>query len=459
MSEEEVQAVPEATPDAADGVTGEGISIETARKYDLSPKIMPYLDRHLIFHLLAFMRDQQIYPAEELLQNTYDLLEPTNMTDYVMDLWKQIHGKDDIDVPRDFLLKREKVMQEWNALQDETTKITGLLENPDVISNFRSDKMQNLQFLKDNHGVTDDMIDALLKYGQGAYSRGSYAQASDILYSFRILSTDSDKVNQATWGKLACEILTVNWEGAMEEIQKIKETIDTKPFLSPTAQLQQRTWLIHWALFPLFNHDAARDTILELFFSPNFINTIQTSCPWIIRYLAVAVITSKNRSANSRATAIQQKQFKDLVRVVRQELYEYSDPITQFVAALHLDFDFEEAQKQLGEAEDVLRSDFFLLGSAETFVECARHLISEAYCRIHQRIDIKDLSQRLNLTQDDGEKWIVNLIRDTRVDAKIDYKNGTVIMNHPPQSVYQQVIEKTKGGYFRTQMLTAAVAK
>jgi translation initiation factor 3 subunit E len=65
----------------------------------------------------------------------------------------------------------------------------------------------------------------------------------------------------------------------------------------------------------------------------------------------------------------------------------------------------------------------------------------------------RDLSTRLGLSQDEGEKWIVNLIRDTRVDAKIDYKEGTVIMNHPPQSVYQQVIEKTKGAFFRTQVL------
>jgi translation initiation factor 3 subunit E len=71
----------------------------------------------------------------------------------------------------------------------------------------------------------------------------------------------------------------------------------------------------------------------------------------------------------------------------------------------------------------------------------------------------RDLSTRLGLSQDEGEKWIVNLIRDTRVDAKIDYQAGTVVMNHPPQSVYQQVIERTKGGFFRTQVLSAAVAK
>jgi len=227
------------------------------------------------------------------------------------------------------------------------------------------------------------------------------------------------------------------------------------------AQLQHRTWLIHWSLFPFFNHEPAREVLTELFFSQTYINTIQTSCPWILRYLAAAVITNRARPGgkNNFLYGNYQKQLKDLVRVVRQEGYEYSDPVTNFVKALYVDFDFEEAQKRLTEADDILRSDFFLVATSESFLDAARHLISESYCKIHQRIDIKDLSKRLGLSSTEGEKWIVNLIRDTRVDAKIDYQAGTVIMNHPPMSVYQQVIERTKGGFFRTQVLSAAVAR
>jgi translation initiation factor 3 subunit E len=33
------------------------------------------------------------------------------------------------------------------------------------------------------------------------------------------------------------------------------------------------------------------------------------------------------------------------------------------------------------------------------------------------------------------------------------------MMYHPPSSVYQQVIEKTKGAFFRTSVLSSAVAK
>ena len=41
------------------------------------------------------------------------------------------------------------------------------------------------------------------------------------------------------------------------------------------------------------------------------------------------------------------------------------------------------------ESDELLRSDFFLVATADSFKEAARHLISESYCRIHQRIDIK----------------------------------------------------------------------
>ena len=199
-------------------------------------------------------------------------------------------------------------------------------------------------------------------------------------------TTDNDKEREATWGKMACEILSVNWDSAVDEISKVQEHIDGRLINTPLAQLQHRTWLIHWSLFPLFNHEPAREKITDTFFSPAYINTIQTNCPWILRYLAAAVITARNRGRNSNPY---QKQFKDLIRIVRQEGYEYSDPVTDFIKALYIDFDFEEAQKKLIESEEILKNDFFLLGHADQFVDAARHVISESYCKIHQRIDIK----------------------------------------------------------------------
>ncbi|KAI1080916.1 putative eukaryotic translation initiation factor 3 subunit 6 [Whalleya microplaca] len=428
-------------------------------EYDLLPKLVGHLDRHLVFPLLEFAAGQLPEDADDeavlaITKAKYELLKTTNMTDFVGNLKAELEGLE--EVPAEFNDQRQKVISRLEQFEESTSKLTDLLQREDVVGNLRSDKVANLEFLKKDHDVTIDMVNALYDFGNFQYSCGNYAAAADLLYQFRVLSTDNDKVAAATWGKFASEILTTNWEGSVEELQKVKENIDTKLFNNPLAQLSQRTWLLHWALFPLFNDDRTRDQLLDLFFSAAYINTIQTSCPWILRYLTAAIITGRSRARNSGQY---QKQLKDIIRIVKQEAYEYTDPVTDFIRALYIDFDFEEAQKQLSLAEEILRSDFFLFSTADLFVDSARHLISESYCKIHARIDIKDLSTRLGLSQDEGEKWIVNLIRDTRVDAKIDYKEGTVVMNHPPSSVYQQVIERTKGGFFRTQVLSAAVAR
>lgn len=360
---------------------------EIAKQHDLLPKLIPYLDRHLIFPLLEFAsgQEEEQEAIDEFTRSKFVLLKQTNMTDYVANLWQEINDSDSI--PEEFIKKREEVVQKLQQYVDDSSKITELLQDDNVVGNLRSDKAANLKFLEEQHGVTVDMVNTLYDYGRFQYSCGSYGNAAELLYQFRVLSTDNDKVAAATWGKLACEILTTNWDGAMEEVQKVKDSIDTRLFNNPLGQLQHRSWLIHWSLFPFFNHDPARDVLTDLFFSPAYINTIQTSCPWILRYLTAAVIT--NRSRAHKNSSLYQRQLKDLVRVVRQEDYEYRDPITEFVKALYIDFDFQEAQKKLGEAEEVLRSDFFLVAAADAFVESARHLISESYCKIHHRIDIK----------------------------------------------------------------------
>ena len=47
-------------------------------------------------------------------------------------------------------------------------------------------------------------------------------------------------------------------------------------------------------------------------------------------------------------------------QVLQQEEYEFSDPVTQFLTCLYVDFDFEGAQQKLAECETILENDFFL---------------------------------------------------------------------------------------------------
>jgi len=67
------------------------------------------------------------------------------------------------------------------------------------------------------------------------------------------------------WGKLASEILVQNWETALEDVNKLREYIDSNVIGNSLQVLQQRTWLIHWSLFVFFNHVKGRDLIIEMF--------------------------------------------------------------------------------------------------------------------------------------------------------------------------------------------------
>ncbi|MED6240316.1 Eukaryotic translation initiation factor 3 subunit E [Ataeniobius toweri] len=80
----------------------------------------------------------------------------------------------------------------------------------------------------------------------------------------KVPSTDRNALN-SLWGKLASEILMQNWEAAMEDLTRLRETVDNNSVSSPLQSLQQRTWLIHWSLFVFFNHPKGRDNIIDLF--------------------------------------------------------------------------------------------------------------------------------------------------------------------------------------------------
>ena len=58
-----------------------------------------------------------------------------------------------------------------------------------------------------------------------------------------------------------------------------------------------------------------------------------------------------------------------------------------------------------------------------------------------------------------AEKWIVKMVSDAQLNAKIDSQSGHVILGVQPPDVYQQVIEKTKGLSFRSYVLAQNIEK
>merc|ERR1719284_1794830 len=292
------------------------------------------------------------------------------MVDFAMDVHKSLYP--DQEVPATLVEKRAQVVEQFKQLQSETDTVLKILTEPEVQRQIQSsrDSKQLLEFLMKNFDFKPSMVDTCYHFAKFQYECGNYSGASEYLYFHRILVQPTDKnYLNGMWGKLAAEILMQNWDTALEDLNRLKQFIDESTFGSNLQTLQQRTWLIHWSLFVFFNHPKGRDLIIELFlYQKQYLNAIQTTCPWILRYLATAVITNKSTRRNVM-----------------------KDPITSFIEDLYVNFDFDGAQQKLRDCETVLVNDFFLVACLDDFIENSRMMIFETFCRIHQCISISML--------------------------------------------------------------------
>jgi hypothetical protein len=60
-------------------------------EHDLSKTIIPYLDRHLAFPILAHLGETSLFPVKEVQVAQYELAKGTNMVDYTVSLFQQLN--------------------------------------------------------------------------------------------------------------------------------------------------------------------------------------------------------------------------------------------------------------------------------------------------------------------------------------------------------------------------------
>ncbi|XP_064539922.1 eukaryotic translation initiation factor 3 subunit E [Drosophila montana] len=416
-------------------------------QFDLTRINCQYLDRHLTFPLLEFLCGKEIYNQQELLEYILETVNKTNMIDYTMDTRKRLNLSQ--EMPDELVQRKAEVLATLKQLQNEVAPI---MKATDILKNGESmkDSKTFVNALQKDYNFKVEHLESAYKLAKYLYECGNYQESTSYLYFCLIVMSPNDKnYLNVLWGKLAAEILTLNWNTALEDLTRLRDYIDGANF-STIQALQQRTWLIHWSVLVFFNHPKGRDLIIEMFlYKPLYLNAIQTMCPHIMRYLATAVVINRTR----------RNALKDLIKVIQQESYTYRDPITEFLECLYVNFDFEGARLKLHECQTVILNDFFIVACLNEFVEDARLMIFETFCRIHQCITISMLADKLNMKPNEAECWIVNLIRNARLNAKIDSKLGHVVMGTQPLSPYQQLVEKIDSLSMRSEHLAGLIER
>lgn len=417
-------------------------------KYDLTAKVTPFLDKHLTFPILHFIKELGIYKNKDIARAELHLLNDTCMIDFALDKYTELEE----EVPESLTTKRQEVIDQLGEARELELALLTILEDEEAVKKMHS--LKSITEVCEQFDVTLEQVEGLVTYAKLQFECGNYSLSSELLKHYRgMTDKDAERVMNSKsvaciWGSIASLLLNRQHEEATEHIATLNEYLDNAK-MAKREVLVQRTWLVHWSLFSIFTSENVPSKALDIFLHEKSLSIISLSCPHVFRYVAACLILHKRLRLA----------LKETVWIIHLESGSYSDPITRFLVALYTDLDFDQAQLELQECRKVCKADFFLARHWEDFEENARLLIFETYCRIHQCINIDMIATKLNMTPGEAELWIVKLIQNAKLDARIDSEKSRVVMSKAPPSVYHQVIEKTKNLSFRSTMLLSNLEK
>ncbi|GBG29565.1 Eukaryotic translation initiation factor 3 subunit E [Hondaea fermentalgiana] len=456
-------------------------------RYDLTAKLAGNMDLHMLFPIIVWLQEQDFYDKVELVEATLQYLSATRMSDYYLEVAEE-NPEASAEAAEDMKVKHDETVQLIDELEEGCGELLRILRDEEALQELVSAGNFNLQYLRDEMGVTEEMVDAFYSYGKVLYEVGNYQGSVYVLSYFRELAGEHELAIKALWGKLCGEMLTLSTREsvvtALKDLLALQTHIDSSADTQGAAGAQDltatqhlellafRSWLLTWSLFIFFKNPVEADEedtpdvgseyppaeempeylllqMLDFFMGQKHLNAMQTNCPWLLRYVCVAMVCTAKKSRKYKGW---------LINVVQQEAYEFSDPITRFITALYIEYDFEKANACLKESIPVLQSDFFLHPFAQQFVDAARLAIIESVCRIHTKLDTNTLASSIDLDASmDSEQWIVDLIRDIKLDAKLDSEQHCIVMSSHVPEIHQMVIDKTKDLAYRTFQLTNEV--
>jgi translation initiation factor 3 subunit E len=394
------------------------------------------------------------------------------MADYAVDLFRSVHGAES-DVPAELTDASARIETDWQRHLEACGPLveivgindpTPLLKELDASASFRPD------YLLEHHGVTAAHIEAFYEFAKFRYETGEYAVSADYLNLYRLLigpAADAgnrhaqERSLQALWGRFGAEILVELWDDAARDLQILISAV-RQSHLSDLQLVQQRAWVLHWSLFVFSNHPTGKDALVELFMAESSrqgldkisnLNVIVLTCPWLLRYLVAVLLVQKRKQSMSY-------NLKTLLRMLTPaDVAALKDPIVDFIYCLLVSFDFEGSQQKLADCASVIASDYFLsqMMLPEEFLAAARRFVFEVYCRVHQKIDLRQLAAQLQMGLTEAEKWIVDLIRSAQIDARLDAKTSSLRMIQPDASIYQQISDNTRDLITRTRILVESV--
>lgn len=386
---------------------------------DILPHILCYLDKQMVVGLLYFYMDRGLDVQDALMK----LLEHTPVTPE--GTVRPEHEKR----IQETTARAKPALDAFFDVQPEGSPSTYQFNvTATKLEQCRHQGEMSLEYLSEKKQITQSVMRAVLELAYLYYDKGSMEDASELLTLCQNVSGYSLDSEAILWGKLMCDTGACNWQSAMEVaglIRKNQKSDDELFRGSSNTTIRSRVWLLHWVLFPFFkggNQNSIQLLYYVFDYHSNFIyrSVVETVCPHYLRYICAAVLLNRTRYQNFRWAA-----------GMAESIYEYSDPLTELVAAIHRPH-LEKALELLPRVSEMIAMDYFLCDHETEIIGNAKRMIFQKLMTMHTVLSIPYVAEKLGLCQSDAEVWLANLVSESKQRAKVDSVNG--LLNVEPQT-------------------------
>eukprot|EP01069_Polyplicarium_translucidae_P000485 Polyplicarium_translucidae@DN1263_c0_g1_i1.p1 len=218
--------------------------------------------------------------------------------------------------------------------------------------------------------------------------------------------------------------------------------------------LRQRLCLLHWALWGVlryylaslqqpapFERKARWEEVVEWILLDRHLSLARTLAPHLLRYYSALVICLQDEV---KLKHVVEAISTSVLAASATQPSELEDPLSQFLEYLVSDAAFDRARILIPRAAEFARRDYMMAlvsGAVETNIQ---FMYFEACCRVHRRVDMTRVSNELRVDVEQVERWIIALVRHSKLNAKIDSENNCVEITGIVPSIYHTILEKSR---------------
>ncbi|KAL7675788.1 hypothetical protein ACOME3_002052 [Neoechinorhynchus agilis] len=378
-----------------------------------------YLIPQLTLELLDFAISNQLECREQALRLKYELSSRTSMIDLTIETYSQLYPK--AEIPTKLNEVHKQVQEKYSNLSEELSKFVddyNAVTSGDEIQQGNRDA--DIWFrLKTEFQYDASSLDRLFEIALFSLDCGRFDSVNVALKLLEcILPSNDSRMINILWGKLSIAILHPDQTNPMNDLRRLIEyiekvaTVDNPFSSSPESDVKQlRMSLCHWAM-----------------------NLYQFT--YLFTYVATAAVIIHSRKHSAL------EELVNLYRTIHSP--KINDPINRLLKLIFIHHDFDQALIVLKEAEKMLNEDYFMSEHCIEFVRCARILMFDNFCKLHHTIAMDKIATLLDMSTNDAEVYISELVQEDKLFAKMDLSNHSICMHNGILDPYKIAEEKLR---------------